>query len=57
MAFLPTLTIAEVLRIATFAASLSRDGPGLLLSDIQKGEDQQIVAIQAVIGKRPLNPP
>lgn len=49
MACLPNLTTAEVLRIATFAAPLSRDGPGLLLSDIQKGEDQQIVAIQAVI--------
>ncbi len=40
---------AETLRIATFAAPLSRDGPGLLLRDIQKGEDDEIAAITAVI--------
>ncbi len=40
---------AETYRIATFAAPLSRDGPGLLLRDITKGEDSQIVAVQSVI--------
>lgn len=37
------------IRIATFAAPLSRDGPGLLLRDIEKGEDPQIAAIVAVV--------
>lgn len=40
---------AETYRIATFAAPLSREGPGLLLRDLAKGDDAQIVAIQAVI--------
>ena len=37
------------MRIATFAAPLSRDGPGLLLRDIQRGEDDQLVAIAQII--------
>lgn len=40
---------AESYRIATYAAPLSRDGPGALLRDLRKGEDPQIAAIQAVI--------
>lgn len=40
---------AETLRIATFAAPLSRDGPGLLLRDIRKGADPQIKAIADVV--------
>ena len=40
---------AETYRIATYAAPLSRDGPGLLLRDIRKNEDPQIVAIRAII--------
>ena len=40
---------AETFRIATFAAPLSRDGPGLLLRDIQKGDDPQIDATLSVI--------
>ncbi|MDX8351670.1 endonuclease/exonuclease/phosphatase family protein [Cognatiyoonia sp. IB215182] len=40
---------AETYRIATFAAPLSRDGPGLLLRDLLKGEDAQIAAIASVI--------
>lgn len=40
---------AEPVRIATFAAPLSRDGPGLLLRDIQKGEDDAIIAIAKII--------
>ncbi len=49
---MPILALAqasESLRIATFAAPLSRDGPGLLLRDILKGEDPQIAAIISVI--------
>lgn len=38
------------MRIATFSAALSRDGPGLLLRDILSGEDPQVAASVAVIG-------
>ena len=37
------------MRIATFAAPLSRDGPGLLLRDVARGDDPQVTAIAAVI--------
>jgi hypothetical protein len=40
---------AETIRVATFAAPLSGDGPGLLLRDIQAGDDAQIMAIQKII--------
>lgn len=40
---------AETLRVATFAAPLSGDGPGLLLRDILNGEAAQIIAIQNII--------
>ena len=40
---------SDTIRIATFAAPLSRDGPGLLLRDIQKGEDTEIAQIVAII--------
>lgn len=39
------------IRIATYAAPLSRDGPGLLLRDILKGDDPQILAAMAVINR------
>ncbi|SEW46026.1 Endonuclease/Exonuclease/phosphatase family protein [Cognatiyoonia koreensis] len=39
---------ADPIRIATFAAPLSRDGPGLLLRDLGR-EDAQIDAITAII--------
>ncbi|KQI72433.1 endonuclease [Loktanella sp. 5RATIMAR09] len=42
---------AETFRVATFAAPLSGDGPGLLLRDIQSGETAQIIAIQNVISR------
>lgn len=38
-----------LLRIATFNAALSRDGPGLLLRDILKGEDSQVTATADII--------
>lgn len=40
---------AETLRIATFNTELSRDGPGLLLRDIRKGDDPQVLAAVEVI--------
>jgi hypothetical protein len=36
---------AETLRIATWNVGLDRKGPGLLVSDLSKGEDPQIAAI------------
>lgn len=40
---------AETLRIATFNTELSRDGPGLLLRDIERGTDPQVAAVADVI--------
>jgi hypothetical protein len=49
---LATLPVqADPLRIASFNAELSRDGPGLLLRDIRRGEDRQIAAAVAVIAR------
>ena len=39
----------DALRIATFAAPLSRDGPGLLLRDILDGDDPQVRATQRIV--------
>ncbi|MEM8537859.1 MAG: endonuclease/exonuclease/phosphatase family protein [Pseudomonadota bacterium] len=40
---------AETFRIATYAAPLSRDGPGLLLRDLKRADDPQADAIVGVI--------
>jgi hypothetical protein len=40
---------AETLRLATWNAELTRAGPGLLLQDIVKGDDPQVMAVQAVM--------
>lgn len=48
--FLGSPAGAAPLRIATFAPDLSRDGPGLLLRDIGKG-DAQVQAVAAVIAE------
>lgn len=40
---------AEDLRVATFAADFSREGPGLLLRDILSGDDPQVIAATAAI--------
>ncbi len=40
---------AETVRFATFNVSLNRAGPGLLLRDIEKGEDAQIDAVIRII--------
>ncbi len=42
---------ADTIRIATYAAPLSRDGPGLLLRDLRKGDDPQIIAVRDVIAQ------
>lgn len=45
---LPCLVTADTIRIATFHASLSRDGPGLLYADILDGAEE-VAAIASVI--------
>lgn len=40
---------AETIRVATFDTELQRRGPGLLLRDIQRGADPQVVAVIEVI--------
>lgn len=42
---------AETLRIATYNAELTRDGPGLLLRDILKGKDPQLIAVRDVVAQ------
>lgn len=42
---------AETLRIATYNTDLQRKGPGLLLSDIEKAEDAQVLAVADVLVK------
>ncbi|WP_371169423.1 endonuclease/exonuclease/phosphatase family protein [Aliiroseovarius sp. 2305UL8-7] len=44
-----TAAIALDLRIATYNVELSRKGPGLLLRDIERGKDEQIIAVLDVI--------
>jgi hypothetical protein len=40
---------ADPIRVASFNTELQRDGPGLLLKAIRRGEDAQIAAVIAVI--------
>lgn len=47
--FLAVTASADGLRVATFNTELSRRGPGLLLRDIARGEDAQIMATLDVI--------
>lgn len=47
----PVWAVADVMRIATYAAPFGRDGPGLLLRDLMKGDDPQIAAALAVVAQ------
>lgn len=40
---------AETLRFATYNADLTRDGPGLLLQDLQRGTSRQVIAVIDII--------
>jgi len=42
---------AEPVRIAAFNVSLGRKGPGILLRDLEKGGDKQILAVEQIILK------
>jgi len=46
---LPFQAVAETVRVATFNASLTRTGPGLLLRAIEKGKDAQISNVVGII--------
>ncbi|WP_112320997.1 endonuclease/exonuclease/phosphatase family protein [Oceanibium sediminis] len=41
--------MAETVRVASFNASLSRTAPGILLRDIERGEDPQVAAVIKVL--------
>lgn len=43
------LTAAETLRIATWNVALDRSGPGLLVRDLDRGEDPQVAALARVL--------
>lgn len=47
--FLANVLAAETLRVATYNVSLGRKGPGLLLKDIISSENDQILALTAII--------
>ncbi|HBS49077.1 MAG TPA: endonuclease [Rhodobacteraceae bacterium] len=51
LAFLASAGWAETIRVASFDTELSRDGPGLLLRDIERGQDAQIAAVIEVIAR------
>ena len=51
---IPCLSAADTLRVASFNAELQRDGPGLLLRDIGRGDDPQIAAVAEVIARAAL---
>ena len=40
---------SDTIRIATYNTELSRKGPGLMLRDIEKGDDAQVTAVIRVI--------
>ncbi len=42
---------ADSLRVATYNTELQRDGPGLFLRDLARGDDEQIEAVLAVIAQ------
>ncbi len=48
--FFGLIAEADILRVATFNTELTRDGPGLLLRDIVKGKDAQLLALRQVVG-------
>ncbi|WP_137111695.1 endonuclease/exonuclease/phosphatase family protein [Rhodobacter sp. SY28-1] len=49
LALLPGSASAESLRIATWNVGLDRTGPGLLVQDLERGEDPQVAAVVRVL--------
>jgi hypothetical protein len=52
-ALLATPAAAETFRIATWHADLSRDGPGLLLRDLSRGEERADAVVDGLAALRP----
>ncbi|MCG7521660.1 endonuclease/exonuclease/phosphatase family protein [Ruegeria sp. Ofav3-42] len=50
---LPVLAQAETVRVATYNTELSRDGPGLLLRDIRRGETQVMAVVDVLAQAHP----
>ena len=50
---LPVMAQADSVRVATFNTELSRDGPGLLLRDIRRGDDQVRAVVEVLVAARP----
>ncbi len=50
---LPFAAQAETVRVATFNTELSREGPGLLLRDIKRGDDQVQAVVEVLGAVRP----
>lgn len=49
----PATLAAQTLRIATYDPGLSREGPGLLLRDIRRGDPQVLAAAAVIAHNRP----
>lgn len=49
LACLAAPAAGDALRVATYHSALKRDGPGLLLRDIVRGEDAQVQAVMSVL--------
>ena len=47
--FLPISAMSDTIRVATYNASLTRSGPGLLLRAIEKNKDEQIANVIAIL--------
>ncbi|PIE12160.1 MAG: endonuclease [Rhodobacterales bacterium] len=52
-ALAPSATLADAVRVATYSAAFSRDGPGLLLRDLLKGDAQTDGAIDVIAHATP----
>jgi len=48
---IPLSAPADPIRVASFNTELQREGPGLLLRDIRRGQDRQILAVVSVIAR------
>ncbi|WP_170405940.1 endonuclease/exonuclease/phosphatase family protein [Ruegeria arenilitoris] len=50
---LPVMAQAQTVRIATYNTELSRDGPGLLLRDIRRGDPQVRAVVEVLVATQP----
>ncbi|WP_170327853.1 endonuclease/exonuclease/phosphatase family protein [Ruegeria arenilitoris] len=50
---LPVMAQAQTVRIATYNTELSRDGPGLLLRDIRRGDQQVQAVVEVLVATQP----